>query len=386
MWIEAEEDLHRETFGHFCAMAEERGHVITALAVEPFTEVASWIAPADAYLLRTTGYIDQEELTQPFVGGLDAGKRVLWLGRNAEKVNRWTIERFSFGLLTEQHFNLARFASRDWAERRDLDRVIARSANPLHGIDLLRGVERVALSRPNVVRVLDPAESLLEVPVRDLVDQRDLPVQALAINERADSCVAAAWGAPGSHSPQAVLVGDGDWLVDGMLNKEQADNKAFAANLIEWLAGAPSHRAVAEHARSLTNEIELLVWEVALNCLRRAHGDQWPSVLSAERRERIRRLRPGTPWERALDPGDKVAILRSEPDLARMYAPGGISRTRAKSLWATFLDVRVRVAHVEHLAGSPVSQSEVESLKRLRDDLADERRRWYRSIDDGPER
>lgn len=54
MSIEPEQELYRETVGHFCEIAEARGHMITGLALRRLTDVASWIAPADAYLLRTT--------------------------------------------------------------------------------------------------------------------------------------------------------------------------------------------------------------------------------------------------------------------------------------------------------------------------------------------
>lgn len=181
-------------------------------------------------------------------------------------------------------------------------------------------------------------------------------------------------GPPGCLSPQAVLVGDGDWLVDGMLDRKQGDNVRFAENLIDWLGGAASYREVADRARALANEIEMLIWEVALRHLQAAYGSNWPSLLSTERRDRIRRLRPETPWERALDPGDKIAILKAEPALAQHYAPAGMSKRQAKSLWALVLGVRVRVAHVEHLPDSPVTLDEASRLAGFLDSLGDERR------------
>jgi hypothetical protein len=137
----------------------------------------------------------------------------------------------------------------------------------------------------------------------------------------------------GCLSRQAVLVGDGDWLVDGMLDRKQGDNVRLAENLIDWLGGAASYREIADRAGQLVNEIEILIWEVALRHLDAAYRSNWPSILSTKPRDRIRRLRLETRWERALDPGDKTSILKAEPAVGQLHPPAGMSTTQAKSPW-----------------------------------------------------
>jgi hypothetical protein len=381
MWVETEDSQHRQFFARFCETIEKRGHVVSSFVVTPGSDFESWVSPADAYIVRSTAYIDQAGLSGPFAAQLAEGKRVLWLARDPASDNPWTVDRFDLAITEEQHFVLSRYVGSAWNEREDLDQVVARPATPFLGLDLLRGVSEVVLSRPNVVRVIGRAKPFLEVALRDLVDRSDLKVPEDVLDEQVDSCVAGLWAPLGVSSPQMVMIGDGDWLVDDLLARGLGDNLRFAENLIDWLAGGVSSHEMADAARQLANEIELIVWEVGLVHLTAHYGAGWPQVLSLARRNQIRRLRPDTPWERALDPGDKVTIIKNVEALSAFYAPGGISRTRAKSLWARVLRLRVRLAHVDHLPEEPVTQGELDDLLDLRDALIRARRGWYRDRD-----
>ena len=385
MWFEIEPEDLNLVFRRFGQIAAARGHRMTPIPWSAEAPIGTWIDDADAFIVRTTLYLEYEELGDAFRDALKRGKRVLWIARESAKVNPWLERSFDIAIVDDVHFDLTRWRSPDWADRRDKDRLVARPASASARLDsLLAGVERLVVERPNPVRVFGNAQPLLDVAVRDMVTSDDLPLPRETISSDDEAHIAAAFAPPGRRTAQALVLGDGACLVDEYLDADVADNVRFAENVVDWLAGATSPWDLAQDAKRHLDDIELTLWEVALQYLKSKHGDDWPSGIPPSRLDKVRQLRPGDDLALTFDLADKVEVVRAHSELRTFYQPSGESRTQAKSTWSRLIRLRHRVAHASRLAAEPVLREELEAAAAQMAALDRQRRSYFAALDDDP--
>jgi len=381
MWLEAGEE-HRQVFSEISHIARSLGHSIGELDLTGETP-ADWLGPADAFLLRTSGYVEQAGLDSAFRSALDSGKRILVMLRGT-RANVWLEERFELAIIGERHFTLARWSDPAWEGRRDRDYIVARPASAMARYDLLAGVDRVVTVQPHPVVCFGRSRPLLGVRTAELITASDMPVPD-EVTRAEDHVVAGMWSPPGSETPQAVVLGDGACLTDELLTSAPTGNRQFALNLVRWLAGRPSTVEVAQTVRRRVDEIETALTEMIVGILGSRHGrEAWIRGLRPSTRDKLERERPGEPAEIAMNLFDKVNSIFADDELTEAIGlQPGLSRGKSKDAWRKLALVRNRVMHPDRLV-DPLTASELATVDAFSEHTSERRRVWLDSLDDDP--
>lgn len=363
-------------------IANELGHGMTPLLPRA-KDPATWLT-ADGYIVRYTGYIDQEPLHDAFQRAVREGRRVLVM--STPDANSWLMSEFGLSLLTDRHFVVERWSDPDWESEPGKDQIVARPASATVAMDsILDGVERVVMNQPHVVRAFDTARPLLQVAAGDLITTEDLR-RATTDLASEDQCVAAMSRRLGHDVAQVVLLGDGSCLTDSNLGL--ADNRQFATNLMRWLGGSGLTRGqLAATAGRLLDEIEVELASLVVGMLRDRLGADWHLGLPATRLEKIRERRPDAELATSLDLSDKVAtILHDETMLKDVGLVGGRSKTKSKELWGRAVTARHAIRHPERLGEVDVTsgQALLNELEELVAHLHAARAQWQASLDNDP--
>lgn len=372
-------------FEHFAELSADRGLPIVgfgSLLTEPLD---GWFTRARALVINSGIYLDQVEVRAAFLEALRRGTRLLVLrasvgvsgiGGSSEirhgDTNSWLTDLFEIGIVDDVHRDTSRWEDDSW-EHEERDILVARPADAVARLNpLVAGVSEVLMDMPRVVRCFAPtARPLLNVRIADVITRSDLRWDP-AHTTREDACVAAAAGPSGPARPQTVVLGDGGCLSDRLISA--SNNRRFAENVANWLAGQASEMDLATEATELVDEIDLTLSEVVVGVLGQVREPEpWWAGLSEERLNAVRTT--GVPIERALNILDKIKLARSEPSLdVSVVRVGGRSKREAKSFWAAINDVRNRVKHRERLLDDPVTAADI---ARLREAVAALRARHF---------